>query len=282
MMDDHSRTPKPTLSRGELVKGFGALAALSMLPGAVAPALADAHDQERQIGQQVYADQRKQNLILDESPYYPIVREVGQRISAAAEPHWYKMNFVIVKGSQANAFSVPGGWVYVNEGLLKNAANNDELASVLGHETGHLVLGHVMNRIHQAQLYQIGAGILGIFIHSQGQATLLNLLANYSFLNFSRQQEYQADHQGTIFAQKAGYNPYGMIWFFRKLQKLYGNAGFEQYVEDHPSTNDRIGRIKDFFAAHPETFGSYKDLLPASTALTLSPGSGAHLIINKS
>ncbi len=273
--------PTPRLSRYCLLCGAGGLALTGALASSPLRALAaaDPNAQERAIGQQVYDDQRKQNLIVDQSTYYPTLRSVGQRISDAAQPHWWPMTFVIVKGAQANAFSVPGGWVYVNEGLLSNAQNQEELASVLAHETGHIVLGHVMNRIHQAQTANIIGSILSVFVRSQGAATLLNLAGNYAFLNFSRQQEYQADHEGTILASKAGYNPWGMIWFFQKLQKLYGDTGFEQYVQDHPSTKDRIARIEGFFHSDPMTFAHWSQQMTVSSGLPMS-GVNDRLILN--
>lgn len=270
------------LSRKELIAGMSATAVAAALPAAVSPALADAHSQERQIGQQVYNDLRKKGQIIDESPYYPVLREVGARISAAAAPHWYAMNFVVVKGNRANAFSVPGGWVYVNEALLSKADNQDELANVLGHETGHIVLGHVMNRIRQAQTANIIGGILGLFIKSAGQANLVNILGNYAFLNFSRQQEYQADEEGVRLAAGAGYNPWGTIWFFRKLEKLYGNAGFEQYVQDHPATSDRVGKIEALFRREPATFARFDATMPAPSGLAKSFGSDARISLVQS
>lgn len=250
------------------LQGFAlSAAALAARPDIAA---ADDHSQERSIGQQVYQDQRKQGLIIDTSPYYDVLREVGGRISDAAAPHWYTMNWVIVKGTQANAFSVPGGWVYVNEGLLRQADGREELASVLGHETGHLVLGHVMNRIKEAQNVNLLFAIGSLFVHSQGAANLYTaaqLGANYGFLNFSRQQEYQADHEGVILANAAHYNPWGMVWFFQKLEKLYGDAGFEQYVQDHPSSKDRIARIESFFASQPQTFARWPNQMVARAGL---------------
>lgn len=280
-MQNVHRAATSSASHGAVLVTFAALTAAAALAGAVTPAFADAHDQERQIGQQVYNDLRNKNQIIDQSPYYPVLRAVGKRISDAAAPHWYPLNFIIVKGTQANAFSVPGGNVYVNEALLKTAANEDELAGVLGHETGHLVLGHVMDRIHKAQQYNLIGGILGIFVHSQGQAMMLNFLANYSFLNFNRAQEYQADHEGAILSARAGYNPWGEVWFFNKLEKLYGNAGFEQYVQDHPSSSDRISRLRGFIQSDPGQFGRYHDVMPASKALRTSDGSGTHLVITQ-
>ena len=270
------------LTRGDMLRGMGAAALVTATAALPAKALADAHDQERQIGQQVYSDLRNKGQILDSSTYYPVLRAVGDKIAAVNQPRWYNQNWLIVKGSQANAFSVPGGSIYVNEALLKNAENEEELANVLGHETGHLVLGHVMDRIHKAQTAQIVGGLLGIFIHNQGTYDLVNFLGSYAFLNFSRAQEYQADHEGAILAGKANYNPYGMVWFFQKLEKLYGNAGFEQYVQDHPATNDRIARIEQFFKSDPSQFGKWQNKMMSTSGLSTSSGSDARLIYNPS
>lgn len=267
-MNPTHTTPDATLSRRCLLCGAGAFAALTALPAGALPAAADAHDQERQIGQQVYNDQRSKGLILNTSPYYSTLRKIGANISQAAAPHWYTMNFIIVKDTSANAFSVPGGNVYVTDTLLKDVENEEELANVLGHETGHLVLGHVMNRIQKAQTANVIGTILSIFIRNQTAATMVNLLGNYAFLNFSRAQEYQADHEGVILANKANYNPWGMIWFFQKLQKLYGNAGFEQYVQDHPSTDDRIARIEQFFKSDPTQFGRWQNAKTVTSGLS--------------
>jgi len=279
----HSRTDTPSMSRRRFLcgaQGFAlSAAALAAMPQL---ALADAYAQERAIGTQVYNDLRKKNQILDESPYYSTVRALGSKISRAAAPHWYTMNFVIVKGDKANAFSVPGGWVYVNETLLRDIENEAELANVIGHETGHLVLGHVMNRIHQAQnlntLFTIGS----LFVHTQGAASALGIAelgANYGFLNFSRQQEYQADHEGVILANRAGHNPWGMVWFFQKLESLYGNSGFEQYVQDHPATKDRIARIESFFAGDEAEFGSWSRGIASRSGLPLDH-TNSKLVIN--
>jgi len=271
------------LRRSDVLRGMGA-AALTAASAAAFPtaAFADEHDQERQIGQQVYNDLRSKNQIIDASGYYPTLRAVGDKIAAVNQPRWYNQNWLIVKGDQANAFSVPGGNIYVNEALLKNAENEDELASVLGHETGHLVLGHVMDRIRKAQQAQIVGTILSIFIHNQGTFNLVNFLGSYAFLNFSRAQEYQADHEGVILAGKAQYNPWGMVWFFQKLEKLYGNSGFEQYVQDHPATSDRINRIEQFFASDPTQFGKWQNKMTSTSGLSISNGSDAKLIYNPS
>src|SRR4029077_13972036 len=163
--------------------------------------------------------------------------------------------------------------------LLRDVENEEELANVLGHETGHLVLGHVMDRLHKAQTANIVSTILSIFIRNQTTATALNLLGNYAFLNFSRAQEYQADHEGVILANRANYNPWGMIWFFQKLEKLYGDSGFEQYVQDHPATNDRVTRIEQFFNSDPSQFGKWQNAKTITSGLSQS-SSGDTLVLH--
>lgn len=262
--------------------GVCASAASGALAGIALPAAADAHDAERSIGKQVYDDLQKKDQIVYDSTYYPVVRRVGARIGEAAQPHWWPANVIIVKGKQANAFSVPGGNVYVNEALLQQAENETELANVVGHEFGHIVLGHVMDRLHKAQTANIIGGILGLFIRSQDVATLLGLAGNYAFLNFSRAQEYQADHEGVILSNRAGFNPYGMPWFFTKLEKLYGNAGFEQYVQDHPSAKDRINRIVSFIRSDPAQFGQWSYGAPPLGGLPQArAGESTRLVINQ-
>src|SRR5579864_7936846 len=106
------------ITRLELLRGVGAVVVSAAVGiGTPAKAAADSHDQERQIGQQVYSQLRSQHQIIDTSEYYATLRAVGDKIAAANQPRWYNQNFIIVKGSQANAFSVPGGNIYVNEAL---------------------------------------------------------------------------------------------------------------------------------------------------------------------
>lgn len=263
-----------------MVCGVCAITAMGALGGLPSIARADAEqDQERQIGQQVYQQLVGQKQILQTSPYYPVLRSVGAKINAAAQPHWWPMNFVLVGGSQVNAFSTPGGWVYVNEALCKQAENEDELANVLGHETGHIVLGHVMNRIKQAETANVVGSLLGLVIRNPMTQNVISLAGNYAFLNFDRSQEYQADHEGVILAGKAQYNPNGMVWFFQKLQKLYGDSGFEQFTQDHPSTPDRITRIEAFFKSDPSQFAHWSTSKPTTAGLSTSSGSDAKLIL---
>jgi predicted Zn-dependent protease len=226
------------------------------------------------MGLGVYDDLKAKGQVAEGSPYLPILRRVGDRLSAAARPHWFTERFYVVRGNQINAFSAPGGYVFVNEGLLRTINSTDELANVLGHETAHLVLGHVQAKVQQQKrknfLTNIGKALAGKGPQSsQGSQNTFDIatkMGNYSFLNFTRQQEYAADELGAKLAAKAGYNPWGTVWFFNDLGRLVGDAGFEQYVQEHPSTSDRTDRITHYLR-EGATFARWKNRPPTTTGL---------------
>ncbi len=245
-------------------------AALIVLPAA--RAAADQSD-DLKLGQSVYNDLLAKGQIVSGSPYERILQQTGSRISRAAEPHWFTERFYIVRGNQMNAFSAPGGYVFVNEGLLRSVDNVPELANVLGHETAHIVLGHVNAQAQQQKTRQgIFSGLGKLFGKSQGSQNTYNVAqaaGNYTFLNFTRQQEYAADELGATLAAKAGYDPWGTVWFAREAERLDGDAGYESYVQHHPSTKDRITKIEAYFKDHPATFGHWSSQPPPGNGLPL-------------
>jgi len=252
-----------------------AVVMLFMAASCSLPHLASADNQaeDRQIGQQVYNDMLGRGLIVTRSPYYAALRATGQRVSFAARPISFTMNFVIIEGNGVNAFSAPGGNVYVTEGLLRTVDNQDELAAVLGHETAHLVLGHVVKRLNTQKGISAVSQFIQRFVHSKGSqntATAAGIVGNYGFLNLSRDQEYAADQEGAVLAAKAGYNPYGTLWFFQDVAQLYGDAGFEQFVQQHPSTKDRTARVERYIKSNPKKFGHPSPTLRVTSGLPQS------------
>jgi predicted Zn-dependent protease len=236
------------------------------------PVRADEHEDDAMVGQKVYDDLRAKLQIVDDSPYVPILRKVGARVAKAAEPHWFNERFYVVRGNEINAFSAPGGFVFVNEGLLRAINNVDELANVLGHETAHLVLGHVQGKTQQANKtgLLLAAGSLAVNKASKGSVNTYNVAAamsGYSFLNYTRQQEYSADELGAKLAAKAGYNPWGTVWFFEHVDRLVGDAGYESYVQQHPSTADRIDKIERYLHDNATDYSRWQNRQPPGTSL---------------
>jgi predicted Zn-dependent protease len=259
-----------------LALGLTTLVAQSSPAPAPSPASSDDHAQEAAVSKKIYDDMQSQGQIVTDSVYSAILATVGRKISAAAAPHWFTERFVIVKGNQGNAFATPGGIVFVNEGLLRAVENADELANVLGHETAHLTLGHLTAREKTSNATS-AVGKLGQWLSpyannsvAQHAFDAASLSARYTFLNYSRQQEYAADQTGADIAAKAGYNPWGTVWFFNEAQRVEGDAGFEQYVQQHPSIKDRIARIEQYFKDNPDRFGRFSDRMTTTSGLPMN------------
>jgi predicted Zn-dependent protease len=222
---------------------------------------------EKQLGDEVFADLRDGGEILFDSAYYEHLNEVGAIIArTVASRYPYPLRFYIVKGDSANAFSVPGGNIYVNEPLLQLVKNRDELGGVLAHEAGHMVLHHVAKRIRNAETVGTIGGIAGIFaalilgpLAGAGAQYALGTAMQAQDANLSRHVEAQADEEGARIAAATGVlNPYGMIWFFEILKEKYGDKG-AFWQRDHPFDDARITDLRHLFAADPQVFGKFTD-----------------------
>lgn len=247
------------------------LAAFALLT--VAPATAGTHSQDLHESRQIYSTYSARHLIVYGSPYNSILQSVGARISAAAEPHWFTERFFIVHDNSINAFATPGGYVFVYEGLLRDVDNADELAAALGHETAHLALGHLDARERSQTRQNVVHKVANFFATRFGSQTTVNALnaaslaSTYGFLNYTRQQEYAADRYGTYLTARAGYNPWGSVWLQEQVERLVGDAGYEQYVQQHPSTRQRISALRSYIDSHHSTFGRWRDEEPSTSGL---------------
>ena len=147
---------------------------------------------------------------------------------------------------EVNAFSIPGGHVYVNRGLIQQADKADMLAGVLAHEISHVVARHVIQQmVQQQQINLVGSILLG---QNPGalQTLLAQVLAGGVLARFSRADEKEADELGLRFMTAAGYNGQGMLDMFQKLLSLEQGQpnAVEKFFLDHPLTQDRIKDIQ--------------------------------------
>jgi predicted Zn-dependent protease len=231
----------------------------------VAPALAGID--EAAVGREVFAQLREDGDLLFDSGFYEHLNEIGSVISDTVRSRYpYPIRYYIVRGDSANAFAVPGGNIYVNEPLLRLAKNKDELAGVLAHETGHMVLHHVAQRMAALQKKSTVASIGSILAQ-----IVLGPLAGAAFdygsqfavagtdAAQSRHIEAAADEEGArIMAATGQFNPWGMIWFFQTMTENYG-PGQNFWLRDHPVDAARIADLEHQFRAYPEVFGKYQD-----------------------
>jgi predicted Zn-dependent protease len=241
---------------------IGAVGASQLLHATAALAL-----DEREVGREVFLQLRDDGEVLFDSQYYEHLNAIGEVISNTVRSRYeFPIRYYIVKGDSPNAFSVPGGNIYVNEPLLRLAKNRDEVAGVIAHETGHMVLHHVAKRVANndkaSTLSTIGGILARVFGGPLGGAASAYALGNLGAAqaaSLSRHIEAQADEEGArILAATNYFNPYGLIWFLDIMTATYG-AGKNDWMIDHPLDGQRIDDLRHLFASDPATFGKFKD-----------------------
>ncbi|HTD36556.1 MAG TPA: M48 family metalloprotease, partial [Candidatus Limnocylindrales bacterium] len=215
---------------------------------------------EAAVGREVFAQLREDGELLFDSPFYEHLNEIGSVIAQSVTTRYpYPIRYYIVRGDSANAFSVPGGNIYVNEPLLRIAKNRDELAGVLAHETGHMVLHHVAQRMAALQKKSTAASI-GSILAQIVLGPLAGAAVDYgtqyavagSDAAQSRHIEAQADEEGArIMAATGQFNPWGMVWFFQIMSETYG-PGQASWLRDHPLDELRIADLEHEFRANPD------------------------------
>jgi predicted Zn-dependent protease len=193
------------------------------------------------------------------------INDLGRRIARVADPRGIPYQFYIVNSDVVNAFAVPGGYVYVNRGLVERAGSASELAGVLAHEIGHVVERHSIQQMAKAQNANNLVGVLGTVLLGrastavqQGAGVLVQGVGTAVFAGFSRNDEREADHDGVIFTARAGYNPQGMVTMFQRLlAEERGSPGsLAKFFSTHPLTQERITNVQAQINATPEARAS--------------------------
>jgi hypothetical protein len=203
-----------------------------------------------QVGQQSAVQAERQLPILRDATVQSYVDHIGQRLAVNAGGPQFQYQFRVVNASDINAFALPGGFVYVNRGVLDQARNEGEVAGVLAHEISHVSLRHGTHQASKAYLAQAGIGILGGILGGKvGQQTadVINAVGgiglNALFLKYSRDLETQADIRGSQILAASGYSPVDMVNFFRTLESV-DKSKKTNWLSDHPAPPDRIARIE--------------------------------------
>src|SRR6266850_3023136 len=204
-------------------------------------------DKEIAMGRQLAAEIERQVKLVEDPTINEYVNRVGQNLvrnSDAKVPFTIK----VVESDEINAFALPGGFFYVNTGLILAADDESELAAVMGHEIAHVAARHGTKQASKAELINF-ASIPLIFMGGVGGFALrqaAGFLIPMQFLQFSRSDEAEADYLGLQYIYKAGYDPGAAVSFFEKLQaKESARPGsVSKMFSTHPPTGDRIESTK--------------------------------------
>jgi hypothetical protein len=202
-------------------------------------------DSEIKMGKQ-YADEiEKSTRFINDPVVDEYVNRIGQNIVKNSD---CKVPFTIkvIDSDEINAMALPGGFFYVNSGLILNADEEAELAGVMAHETAHVCAHHAAREMTRLNYVQIGMVPLimmtGYSWTGYGIYEAAQLAIPITFLEFSREFEAQADYLGVQYMYRAGYDPQAFISFFEKVQALEKRKPglVAKAFSDHPQTPDRI------------------------------------------
>ena len=217
-------------------------------------------EKEMALGKALAAEVEKQAKIITDPVIAEYVNRVGQNLvrnSDAKVPFTIK----VIDSEEVNAFALPGGYFFVNSGLILKADNEAELAGVMAHEIAHVAARHGTRQATRGEIAQL-ATIPLIFVPggwtTYGIYQASNVLVPIGFLKFSRAFESEADMLGLEYMYKAGYDPTSFVDFFEKIETLEKRkpGTMAKIFSTHPMTDDRIvaaqKNIQNYLKAKPE------------------------------
>lgn len=183
------------------------------------------------------------------------VAEIGLELARASARPDMPYEFEVVNTDAVNAFAVPGGFIYMNRGLLQEAENMSQIAGVLAHEVGHIVGRHSAEQLEKARTVGLGYGLVSVlFGQPEGVAAVgINLGANFYFARHSREDEAEADRTAVDLMVETGWDPRGLTGFFRIMleeRESEPNA-LEALFASHPLTEERIRDVQGMIERIP-------------------------------
>jgi predicted Zn-dependent protease len=235
--------------------------------------------QEVQMGQQ-YSTQLNSTLpVVTDPAIQAYINQLGGSIAKLTGRGDLDWKFFVVNTDVVNAFALPGGYIYVNRGVIERADKMDELAGVMGHEIGHVVKRHSVKQMQAQQGANVGIALTCVLTHvcdSDASQAAIQVGGAAVFAKFSRQDEKEADEEGFKNVIRAGISPKGLVSFFQKLmsEAKGGGSPVDAWFSDHPLTQDRIADIQKLIDAKDpailrtltedtKTFHEFKDRVRA-------------------
>ncbi len=203
--------------------------------------------QEIQLGAQTHPEVLASFGAYDDPEWQAYIQELGSKIAAGSERPELDWTFTVLDDPVVNAMALPGGFIYVNRGILAYFNSEAELASVLGHEIGHVTARHSVEAMSRAQLAQLGLGVAAIASEEFRQyAGLASQGLGILFLKFGRDDENQSDTLGLRYMTGVGYDPSEMSKVFATLDRVSQSKGLSatpEWLSTHPNPGNRVANI---------------------------------------
>lgn len=206
-------------------------------------------EQDIEVGRQVSGDADRQLPMLHNARVDNYLNKLGQRLAAHAPGNKYPYQYRCVNSAVVNAFALPGGFIYIDRGVIETADDEAQLASVLAHETAHIALRHGTSQASKTYLAEVPLYVLGGALGGTAFGGILaqlgaNFALNSVFLEYSRLDESEADILGTQILYDSGYDPRAMAQFFEKIEAEEKGHNIE-FFESHPNPENRVARVRE-------------------------------------
>ena len=213
-------------------------------------------EQEIAVGKQANAQFRKETPELTDAVTVRYVRALTRRLSRVATGPKYPYSVAIADTREINAVALPGGPIWIHRGVLEQATNESQVASVLAHEIAHIASRHAATQLTMVAMTKWSLNFLGSLLGNAGGAggaqVAAEFLASGAALKFSREDEREADRVGLELMSRAGWDGHGMVEMFEILKKASGRdpSTVEAFFSTHPSPQARIKDLSAVVAAH--------------------------------
>ena len=213
-------------------------------------------DQEVALGRQDADEINSQLPIVTDPAISGYIQALGESIAKKTSRSDLDWHFYVVNTRQVNAFALPGGFIYVNRGLIESADRLDELTGSLGHEIGHVIERHSVKQMESARKANLGVAVvctLTSICHNGLAQAAVQVGGTALFARYSRLDELQADSEGVVNVTRAGYDPQGIPDLFQVLlrEREYQPTKVEGWFASHPLEEARIQRAKALIAQLP-------------------------------
>lgn len=244
--------------------------------------------EERALGDEYVQQINAQLPLVRDARVVGYVDALGKEIARKTDRASLEWKFYVVNSDAVNAFAVPGGFIYVNRGLIDRARRLDQLAGVLGHEIGHIVERHSVEQMKKATGANIGVSLLCTLTNVCDKAlsqVVINAAGSALFAKYSRSHEMEADSQAVVNVIEAGIHPGGIPEFFEVLiaERRRNPNLLENFFASHPLEESRVERTRGLIEAYGDErvrgltrdddgFQLFKSIVAALPPAPVGPG----------
>lgn len=212
---------------------------------------------EKELGRKILEMLRRRLPLIEDGDIITYVQSVGERLVQEVGSTPYQFQFFVVNEGVPNAFAIPGGYIFVYRGLIEMMSNEGELASILAHELSHIQARHIHRRLEEAKLVNLAsiAGVVAAVLlgvaggGKASQAVAMGSIAGAGSyqLQFSRENEREADQMGLRVLTSAGYSPQDMVSIMQRMNqdKWRASSKLPSYLSTHPALGERVIYLQD-------------------------------------